>query len=176
MSELRILDEAVAARCRATTAAHPDWPCRAGCADCCRSLAQLPALTAPEWERLEAAVPTVHRPAVAERVAGTLRQSHGPYTCPWLDPDRDVCLVYEARPIACRTYGFYVERDQGLYCRRIAARVDAGELGDVVWGNQEAVDAQLDRLGPRQTLADRIREAGPAALAGVSRENFEKAT
>jgi Fe-S-cluster containining protein len=163
MSELRILDEAVAARCGATTAAHPDWPCRAGCADCCRSLAQVPALTAAEWDRLEAAVPAAHQPAVNQRIAAVLRQNQGPYACPWLDPERDVCLVYEARPIACRTYGFYVERDQGLYCRRIAARVDAGEIGDVVWGNQEAIDSQLDRLGPRQTLADRIRATGPAA-------------
>ena len=163
MSELQILDEAVAARCGATIAAHPDWPCRAGCADCCRSLAQVPALTTAEWDRLEAAVPAAHQPAVNQRIAAVLRPNQGPYACPWLDPDRDVCLVYEARPIACRTYGFYVERDQGLYCRRIAAQVDAGELGDVIWGNQETIDALLDRLGPRQTLADRVREAGPAA-------------
>lgn len=164
MSGLRILDQSVASRCAATVAAVPDWPCCAGCADCCRSLSQLPALTAAEWDRLEAAVPPESASAVAGRVAAVLRQASGPYTCPWLDPDRSVCLVYEARPLACRTYGFYVERDQGLYCQRIAGRVDRGDLPDLVWGNQGAIDAQLDLLGPRQTLRERSGVAGAAAM------------
>jgi uncharacterized protein len=156
MSGLVVIDAAVAARCAATAAAVSDWPCRAGCADCCRSLAQLPALTVAEWERLEAAVPADQQAAVASRIQAELAREQGPYTCPWLDDGRDVCLVYEARPVACRTYGFYVERDKGLYCSRIEKRVEAGEFGDVVWGNQVAVDEQLDAIGPRIPLAERF--------------------
>jgi Fe-S-cluster containining protein len=68
--------------------------------------------------------------------------------------------VYEHRPVACRTYGFYVERDQGLYCGQIRERVDAGELADVVWGNQELVDRQLDSLGPRLGLREWFATTG----------------
>jgi len=157
MSALVVIDAAVAARCAATAAAVPDWPCRAGCADCCRSLAQLPSLTAEEWQRLEAAVPAAHGPAIAERIREELAKSQGPYTCPWLNRDDDRCLVYEARPVACRTYGFYVERDKGLYCNRIENRVATGEFDGILWGNQFRVDEQLDAIGPRIPLADRMR-------------------
>jgi len=156
MSALVVLDAAVAARCAATTAAIPDWPCRAGCADCCRSLAQLPSLTEEEWARLEAAVPAGQRLAIEQRVHEQLGRSQGPYTCPWLGPDDDRCLVYEARPVACRTYGFYVERDKGLYCTRIENRAVTGELAEVIWGNQVALDEQLDAIGPRIRLRDRM--------------------
>lgn len=155
MSALVVIDAAVAARCTATTAAFPDWPCRAGCADCCRSLAQLPALTAEEWTRLEAAIPPAHRSAIDQRIRGLL-DTQGPYTCPWLDPILNRCLVYEARPVACRTYGFYVERDKGLYCGQIENRAATGELDQLVWGNQVTVDEQLDALGPRIALRDRL--------------------
>lgn len=156
MSGLVVIDAMVAGRCAATTAAILDWPCRAGCADCCRSLAQLPSLAVAEWERLEAAVPAAQQAAVAQRVREQLARGQGPYTCPWLDPSSDRCLVYEARPVACRTYGFYVERDKGLYCSRIEQRVAAGELDQVVWGNQVTVDEQLDAIGPRVSLAERV--------------------
>jgi Fe-S-cluster containining protein len=157
MSGLVVIDAKVAGRCEATVAAVQDWPCRAGCADCCRSLAHLPALTAAEWGRLEAAVPVSQQGTVRQRIREQLARSQGPYTCPWLDPERDHCLVYEARPVACRTYGFYVERDKGLYCSRIERRAAAGELDQVVWGNQVVVDEELDAMGPRIPLAERVR-------------------
>lgn len=157
MSALVVIDAKVADRCAGTVAEIPDWPCRAGCADCCRSLAQLPSLTVAEWERLEAAVPPAHQAAVTQRIREQLAKGQGPYTCPWLEPSNDRCLVYEARPVACRTYGFYVERDKGLYCSRIEHRVATGELDQVVWGNQVTVDEQLDAFGPRVSLADRVR-------------------
>ena len=43
------------------------------------------------------------------------------------------------RPVACRTYG-YVQREKGMYCGDIEARVADGSLADVVWGNHDAVD------------------------------------
>ena len=72
-----------------------------------------------------------------------------PFTCPLLERETGACLVYDQRPVACRTYGFYVERDKGLYCGLIRERVERGEVQDVIWGNQELVDRQLDTLGPR---------------------------
>jgi len=86
------------------------------------------------------------RLGVRGRIAGL---TTAPYTCPLLEAETGACLVYEQRPIACRTYGFYVERDKGLYCDLIRMRVESGEFQDVTWGNQELVDHQLDALGPR---------------------------
>jgi hypothetical protein len=46
-------------------------------------------------------------------------------------------------------YGFYVERDRGLYCGRILERAERGEYDEVVWGNACAVEARAAALGPR---------------------------
>lgn len=62
--------------------------------------------------------------------------------------------MYVYRPIACRTYGFYVDRDKGLYCPTIEAQVDAGQLEHVVWGNAESIDQRLHAGGePRDLLS-----------------------
>src|SRR5262249_25261076 len=74
--------------------------------------------------------------------------------CPFLDPQAGICLVYDYRPAACRTYGFYVERDRGLYCAIIERRVDAGEMVDVVWGNAAGVEFKLEGLVPKIALAE----------------------
>ncbi len=56
-----------------------------------------------------------------------------PYTCSFLDPAVGSCLIYAYRPIACRTYGFYVdERGTGLYCGIIRERVEAGEFSETI--------------------------------------------
>ena len=34
-------------------AARPDWPCKRGCDDCCRSLASPMRISRAEWERIE---------------------------------------------------------------------------------------------------------------------------
>ena len=56
--------------------------------------------------------------------------------------------------MACRTYGFYVQRDKGLYCCEIETQVAAGALADVVWGNHDAVDQQLAKLGESRPLTE----------------------
>ena len=43
-------------------------------------------------------------------------QATRPAVCPMLDETASACRVYEYRPVACRTYGFYVQHDLGLYC------------------------------------------------------------
>ena len=65
--------------------------------------------------------------------------------CPFLEDG--ACLVYEVRPVACRTYGFYVDRDGGQYCELVGAL-----NADVVWGNGASVDVDLGALGARRDL------------------------
>ena len=77
--------------------------------------------------------------------------------CPLLNAETGACLVYDVRPVACRTYGFYVDREGGLYCSEIAERKG---LEDIVWGNGEAVEQRLDELGPRLSLPEWIVRSG----------------
>ena len=68
--------------------------------------------------------------------------SDDPRVCPFLDREEGACRVYAHRPAACRTYGYYVERDEVLGCSQILAR----ENDDVVWGNGESVAQALATL------------------------------
>jgi Fe-S-cluster containining protein len=72
--------------------------------------------------------------------------------CPLLDLKHGLCTIYEVRPIACRTYGYYDQRGIGLYCKDIEQDVAEGRLDDVVWGSQEGVALDLKRLGPQRSL------------------------
>lgn len=146
---LEVLHGRVAARADSVSGSCEDWPCRAGCDACCRSLADIPRMTRAEWLLLRdrlAALPEIHSKIEA------LENAQRPIQCPMLDEESGHCLVYEARPIACRTYGFYRDRDQGLYCGIIRERVDGGELDHVVWGNQAAIEEAQRQLGPEQDL------------------------
>jgi Fe-S-cluster containining protein len=153
---LELLDEDVARRCAETTRAHADWPCHAGCSDCCRSLAEVPSLTEPEWIRLRDAIAALAGDARAQieeavarrRVLGTAR----PVVCPLLDTTSGLCRVYEARPLACRTYGFYADRDGVLGCHRILERAERDDA--IVWGNHDGVERAQADLGERRSLLD----------------------
>lgn len=93
--------------------------------------------------------------SVKKAVETRIRNSRDSRTCPLLSTTGPgECQAYDARPSACRTYGFYTDREGGLYCDGIAKRVEAGDLDDVVWGNQEAVEATLDEFGERRTVQD----------------------
>ena len=139
----------------------PDWPCRRGCDACCRTLARQPLLTGAEWDVLRPAIDQLAAPVrrlVLERCRGLAAQPR-PIVCPFLDPDHGECLVYDSRPIACRTYGFYVGRDGGQYCRQIEERAGRGEFAGIVWGNHESMEAALDALGPRHPLTHWLGES-----------------
>ena len=71
-----------------------------------------------------------------------------------LDESSGACPVYAQRPVACRTYGFFVDRDKGLYCRDIEALVEGGGLDEVVWGNHEVIERRLTAFEPTRTLTD----------------------
>lgn len=134
---------------------HPDWLCGKGCAACCRRLAHAPQLTAAEWQLLReglAALPAERLQAIGRGMAALAGQTSGHVVCPMLDQATNACLVYAHRPVACRSYGFYVQRDLGLYCGDIEALVAGGTLADVVWGNHDAVDQHLTGLGERRPV------------------------
>jgi Fe-S-cluster containining protein len=130
-------------------AANPHWPCRKGCDDCCRSLAAPPRVTQEEWRRISASIPESdpRRKRIRESANATR-----PVVCPLLDTGSGSCTVYEMRPIACRAYGFYAERQFVLGCSRIEALAEG--TPDIVWGNQTALDARLSSLGESATFAE----------------------
>jgi uncharacterized protein len=151
---LRVIRDEIAVRCASTEASQPDWPCKAGCDDCCRSLAAVPEISQAEWEALELALSSlgederaaVERAVEARRQAGSTR----PIVCPLLG-DKGLCRVYEARPLACRTYGFYADHEGVLGCHRILARAEDAE---VVWGNHEALMRSAGAIAERRSLLD----------------------
>ncbi|MBS1157671.1 MAG: hypothetical protein H6R15_90 [Proteobacteria bacterium] len=101
-----------------------------------------------------AALAPEQRPAIRQRMVDLAAQSCRPFVCPLLEPSTGACPVYLQRPVACRSYGFYVQRDRGLYCRDIESRVADGSLADVVWGNHDAIDRQLGELGESRPLTE----------------------
>ncbi len=134
-----------------------DWLCRQGCDGCCRRLAEVPRLTAAEWGWLRdglAALPPEQFREIGQDIAALAEQTSRPIVCPMLDRSAGACLVYAHRPVACRTYGFYVQRDLGLYCKDIESRVAGGALAGVVWGNQAAIDRRLGGLGDTRDLTE----------------------
>ncbi len=75
-----------------------------------------------------------------------------PVVCPLLDLASGACLVYDARPIACRAYGFYAERELVLGCRRIESI--GREVPGILWGNHEALEDRIRSLGPAAELSE----------------------
>lgn len=150
---LEVLQEEADARASSVTRGRA-WPCRRGCDLCCRRLAEVPRLTAAEWDALREGLAQL-TPGQREEVGRRIRAlpGSGPMTCPLLDSE-GACLVYEHRPLACRTYGFYRERDKGLYCPEIEGRVDRGDYEDVIWGNAEGFERRQSELGEMRDLRE----------------------
>ncbi len=152
MSDLVSIRQAVEARVEGMASARGDWPCRKGCDDCCHRLAAIPRVSRTEWEGIREALDELSR-EVAEAARARIRASaeeSRPFTCPLLDRDSGTCLIYAARPVECRTYGFYLERDRVLGCERIESVAE--EQSGVVWGNHETVAEELRGLGPEAAL------------------------
>lgn len=151
---LPILDSRIDERARKTHAAHADFPCRAGCDTCCRSLPHLPTITRAEWDRLREALTQLDA-RTQEEIRQRLREEDaretGKTICPILDLESGRCRTYHARPIACRTYGYYVERDGGLHCDMVTR---FAEEHPVVWGNGEAIAQDMRGFGETATLGD----------------------
>lgn len=159
-SKLYQIDAAIDARASQIVTQHEDWPCRRGCADCCRNLAAPPVVSAVEWQRIEAAMATLPdqvRHDIATRL-DQLDAGSRPIVCPFLDLNSNACLIYEARPVRCRSYGFYAERDAVLGCHRIEAIAASG--APVIWGNHAAIESDLRQLPDTQPLSLFLRRQG----------------
>lgn len=157
MNKLAQLHADIEARVQAIHGDHPNWLCRLGCDGCCRRLAEVPRLTAEEWDWLReglATLPPERLREIGQDVDTLAGQLSRPIVCPLLDQSEGACLVYAYRPVACRTYGFYVQRNQGLYCKDIESRVAAGDWVGVVWGNQDAIDRQLHSSSSTRELTE----------------------
>jgi Fe-S-cluster containining protein len=145
---LHQIQDAVRLRAEEILSVHQPWPCRKGCDDCCRRLASVPRVTREEWRSIAAALDAL--PAdianLARQRIQTSASASRPVVCPLLDTASGTCLVYEERPVACRAYGFYAERQSVLGCSRIESIGD--ESPDVVWGNHAALENWLSSLGP----------------------------
>ena len=164
MSRLTELHADIDRRVQSIRDGGAEWPCAKGCDRCCRRLAEIPSLTRAEWELLReglAALPAAQRDEIGQRIVALGASKERPVTCPFLDRDSGACPVYPFRPVACRTYGFYVQRDKGLHCARIEAQVEHGELADVIWGNHLAVEDDLAHLGEVRSLADWFSAVSP---------------
>ena len=157
MTTLSRLHVDIDARVQTIREDRPDWLCGKGCDSCCRRLADVPQLTAAEWDLLReglADLPPERLREISRNMAALAGQRSRPIICPLLDLATGACPVYAQRPVACRTYGFYVQRDLGLYCHDIESRVADGALADVVWGNHDAIDHRLAGLGEIRALTD----------------------
>jgi len=144
------IHEDVLARTTAIIESKPDWPCRKGCDDCCRHLASQPLVSREEWLLIDAAIATLP-PDAADAARRRIRASDNSTVCPLLDTGAGACLIYDARPVACRSYGFYAERELVLGCHRILAISE--ETPDILWGNHLALDEQLRAFGEARPLA-----------------------
>ena len=118
-----------------------------------------------EWEAIATALGGLPA-AVADAARRRIRESAGaarPVVCPLLDIETGACLVYDARPVACRAYGFYAERESVLGCGRIESI--GRRSPDVVWGHHAALEESLRPLGEPARLAAWL-QAGPTAPTG----------
>jgi Fe-S-cluster containining protein len=136
---------------------HADWLCGKGCDTCCKRLAEVPRLTSSEWALLRkglTGLPPDRLDEISQAIAALAGSTSRPVVCPLLDHATGACPVYLHRPVACRTYGFYMQRDLGLFCRDIENLVAEGALPDVVWGNHDAIDRRLAGLGESRPLTE----------------------
>lgn len=157
MNTLHQIHADIETRVRSIRDNHRDWLCRLGCDGCCRRLAEIPRLTAGEWQTLREGLtrlPPERLRRIGEQLAAWSVQVSRPLVCPLLNLTTGACEVYAERPVACRTYGYYVQRGQGLYCQAIATRVTDGDCTGVVWGNQDAIDRRLAELGETCELTE----------------------
>lgn len=157
MTALAQLHTDIDVRVQAIRDGRPDWLCGKGCDSCCRRLADVPQLTLAEWNLLReglAGLPPERLQLLRNSTAALSSRPAHPVVCPLLDISTGTCPVYVQRPVACRTYGYYVQRNLGLYCRDIESRVAEGTLAEVVWGNHDAIDQRLASLGESRPLTD----------------------
>ncbi|XGV94636.1 MAG: YkgJ family cysteine cluster protein [Leptolyngbya sp. BL-A-14] len=151
---LQNLDTQIESRVQAIRADRDWWPCRRGCDACCRNLAHPPELSQAEWERVDMAVTSLPAPvqaAIEQRIDSLLQRIRGQVlssavVCPYLNAQEGTCWIYDSRPIACRTYGFFAARDHNQYCEKIETEVNTRQDDGIIWGNAEAIRHDVERI------------------------------
>ena len=96
MNTLSQLHADIEARVRAIRDDNLDWLCSLGCDGCCRRLAEVPRLTAAEWDWLRdglAALPAEQLREIGQDIAMLAEQPSRPIVCPLLDRSAGACLV-----------------------------------------------------------------------------------
>ncbi len=86
---------------KALKGAPDQFACRPGCNDCCRVDLSVFGVEAALIEEAFAVLP------VAVRAAAAARAEAGTHCC-MIDPESGLCIVYESRPIICRSHGLTV--------------------------------------------------------------------
>ena len=155
MKKLTDLHDDIDRRVHSIRENNADWLCGKGCDNCCKRLADVPQLTTAEWDLLReglAGLPAERLQEIRREIVTLTDSTARPVICPLLDRTTGACPVYLHRPVACRTYGFYMQRDLGLFCRDIENLVAEGALSNVVWGNHDAIDHRLASLGESRPL------------------------
>lgn len=137
---------------------QPNWPCRKGCDNCCRQLAEVPELTEAEWRvlrqgflELDVSVQTV----IATRIRALSNCWEEQLTCPFINELEGTCHVYHFRPVACRMYGFYMSYHDNRWCHLIQSQYETGIYDGVVFGNHNAIERELrQNCGDTKSLID----------------------
>lgn len=151
---LHSLEERIATRVEEIRTTRGWWPCRRGCDRCCRQLARPLQLSATEWTRIDHAIASLSpslQTAIHQRINTLLEQIANQtvgdqVVCPFLDHNEGACLIYAARPIACRTYGFYISRLGDDYCEIVESEVANHQDNEIIWGNAETLREELRQL------------------------------
>jgi len=110
--------------------------CSEGCSSCCTAITLFPVEAAALNAALEA-LPEARQAAVRRHVAVRA----GGERCPLLEDQR--CLLYDARPIICRTHGFPIVYTEGSERKVDCCPLNLGEAEQPLSGSA-IID--LDRL------------------------------
>lgn len=116
----------------------------------------MPEITRTEWERLAgalSALSTAEQAAVharADELAQQVRLNgeQSSVICPLLDREQGTCLVYEGRPLGCRTYGFYRAHHHDAFCALVEAHAAGQDM--LVFGNYDVAEHALSALDPER--------------------------
>ena len=145
--------------------------CRAGCSSCCRHLS-LFAVEAANLLEAIARLPMGAKVLLAERVSWDRDD------CPLLADD--LCLVYPARPVICRTHGFPLLLEEDGQ-RRVSICPDNFQTAEAIPGravmNLETINntlVALNALFLSAGAAPMFAAAERFTLADLLRATFEK--
>lgn len=106
-------------------------------------------MTEPEWLLLRSSFDLLQETTqqqVFTRIRA-LTPGEDRYVCPMLDAEQGACLVYEGRPLACRTYGYYVHDRDEKWCVQVSEHLGSETEARPIMGNEAALERRLARAG-----------------------------